>query len=59
MKELFEQILKEIREMSDIEFDKAMEEAECGELRWSLEYAWNSELCEYLQWRMCYSHMWE
>lgn len=59
MKALFDIIQNEILNMTDTEFDTAIEQARCGDLRWSLEYAWNPELCKYLQWRICYRYMWE
>ena len=53
------EVTKDIMNMSDEEFQAAMEEAECDDLRWLLEYAQNPFLEEYAQWRVCYRHMWE
>ncbi len=58
-KEDFDIIIKEVRNMTDAEFDAAMDEAECGDLRWALEYAWNPQLDEFAQWKVCFKHMWE
>ncbi len=58
-KDDFDRITEEIRNMSDAEFDAAMEEAECGDLRWALEYAWDSQLDKFRQWKLCFRHMWE
>lgn len=58
-KEDFDRIIEEIENMTDVEFRRHFEDARCGELRWLLEYAWDSELDEYLEWRLCFRQMWE
>ncbi len=59
MKALLNEIAEATEKMLEIEFQMALTEAACGELRWALEHAWNPKLCKYAMWRECFRHMWE
>ena len=59
MKKILDEIAEEMENMSNGEFQIAMEEAECDDICCILEYAQNPFLEEYAQWRVCYRHMWE
>jgi hypothetical protein len=52
-------VFDEMLEMDQKDFDLMIKEAMCGELRWLLEYAWNPDLCQYAEYKLCFRHMWE
>ena len=59
MKALFKEATEQILNMPEEKFQRALEEAECGDLRWALEYGWNPDLDGFDQWKLCFRHMWE